>query len=383
MKSVYVLVCALLGVGCGFTTTKKERSSTAPYVNHDSINRARALHDRYYPRLHSYFDSLLISKGFSGSILVAKNGQVLYEKYAGTRHFKQNDSITSSDAFHLASVSKTFTGMAILKLWEEGRLGLDDSLEAFFPEFPYKGVTVKTLLNHRSGLPNYTHYLDQMGWDKRIRATNEDVLQSLYTMKPPRQYPPDRAFNYCNTNYALLALIIERVSGLSYANFLKSKFFEPLGMNDTYVFSLEDSARAMPSYEWNGRSYAIDFLDLVYGDKNVYSTVQDLLKWDQALYGEKLFKQATLEAAFTPYSFEKPGIKNYGFGWRMFAYPTGQKIIYHNGWWHGNNTVMTRLIEDSATIIILGNRRTNAIYKVKPLFGLFGNYDGKGEDEME
>jgi CubicO group peptidase (beta-lactamase class C family) len=120
----------------------------------------------------------------------------------------------------------------------------------------------------------------------------------------------------------------------------------------------------------------------VYGDKNIYSTARDLLKWDQALYPTAgLFKPATLDSAYTPYSFEKPGIKNYGLAWRMFVYPNGKKIIYHNGWWHGNNTVLTRLMQDDATIIVLGNRRNNNIYHVKPLFEAFSHYNG--DEEMD
>jgi CubicO group peptidase (beta-lactamase class C family) len=117
-------------------------------------------------------------------------------------------------------------------------------------------------------------------------------------------------------------------------------------MNDTYVFSMADTARAMPSYEFNGRRIPLGYLDVVYGDKNIYSTARDLLKWDQALYPSTgFFKPATLDSAYTPYSFEKPGIKNYGLAWRMFVYPNGKKIIYHNGWWHGNRTAFYRLID--------------------------------------
>ena len=271
--------------------------------------------------------------------------------------------------------------MGVLKLFEEGRVQLDDSLGKFFPGFPYEGVTVKMLLSHRSGLPNYAYYLEKNKWDKKVRVTNQDVLQTLYTYHPDLDFTPGKRFAYCNTNFALLALVIEKLSGMSYGDYLKSVFFGPLGMQDTYVYTLADSARAMPSYEYNGRKWGFDFLDLVYGDKNVYSTVRDLLKWDQALYSNTLFKQSTLDAAFTPYSFEKPGVKNYGLGWRMFCYPTGKKIIYHNGWWHGNNSVLTRLVQDSATIIVLGNKRNNRIYRVKPLFEAFGHYNGN--DEME
>jgi CubicO group peptidase (beta-lactamase class C family) len=329
----------------------------------------------------AFYEKALDRPSFNGAFLVAKNGQIVYEKYHGYFDIRKKDSLLNeASAFHIASISKTFTGMAVLKLWELGKLRLDDDLSKYFPAFPYEGVTIKMLMNHRSGLPNYVHYFDKYKWDKRKYVTNQDVLQSLYDYKPGLQYPVGKRFSYCNTNYALLALIIEKVSGMSYADFLQSNFFNPLNMNDTYVFSMADTARAMPSYEYNGRKFPLEFLDLVYGDKNIYSTARDLLKWDQATYpGSGFFKAATLDSAYTPYSFEKPGIKNYGLGWRMFVYPNGKKIIYHNGWWHGNNTVMTRLMQDSATIIVLGSKRNNNIYRVKPLFEVFSHYNGKEE----
>ena len=152
---------------------------------------------------------------------------------------------------------------------------------------------------------------------------------------------------------------------------MKEKFFTQLKMNDTYVFSMADSATAMPSYDWRGRQERLTYLDTGFGDKNIYSTPEDLLKWDQAMYTNQIFTKKTLEEAFTPYSNEKPGIRNYGYGWRMNVYPDGRKIIYHNGWWHGNNTVFIRMIEDSVTIIVLGNKYNRAIYDAKKMAVIF------------
>lgn len=356
---------------------------------HESTTSYPAIHtsltaterERYLRAVEDFYDSALDHPSFNGSFLVAKNGEIIFERYKGFGDFSKKDSLTSHHAFHIASISKTFTGMAILKLYEEGRVNLSDTLGRFFPAFPYQGVTVKMLLSHRSGLPNYAYYLEKHKWDKKVKLTTQDVLKTLYDYQPNLDFTPGRRFAYCNTNYALLALIIEQATGMSYGDYLKTTFFDPLEMRDTYVYTQADSARAMPSYEYNGRRWGFDFMDLVYGDKNVYSTARDLLKWDQALYTNNLFKQSTLDSAFTPYSFEKPGVKNYGLGWRMFCYPSGKKIVYHNGWWHGNNTVLTRLVQDSATIIVLGNKRNNRIYRVKPLFEAFGHYNG--DDDME
>lgn len=337
---------------------------------------------RYVQEVDNFYEKQLDRPSFNGAFLVAKNGQIIYERYHGFGDLSKRDSLNSHDAFHIASISKTFTGMCVMKLVEEGRIHLSDTLGTYFPGFPYEGITIKMLLSHRSGLPNYAYYLEKLKWDRKVRVTNQDILQTLITYKPNLDFISGRRFAYCNTNFALLALVVEKVTGIPYHDYVKKTIFDPLGMNDTFVYTQADSARAMPSYEYNGRKWGFDYLDLVYGDKNVYSTVRDLLKWDQALYGNKIFKQSTLDSAFTPNSFEKPGIKNYGLGWRMFCYPTGKKIIYHNGWWHGNNSVLTRLIQDSATIIVLGNRRNNNIYRVKPLFEVFGHYNGKEELEQ-
>jgi CubicO group peptidase (beta-lactamase class C family) len=363
--------------------TNKEIDTALKVIPPPSSPLSKAEMVGYERVAEAFYEKALDHPSFNGSFLVAKHGQIVFERYHGFFDLKKKkDSLTPNSAFHIASISKTFTGMAILKLWEEGKLQLSDDLSKYFPNFPYQGVTIKMLLNHRSGLPNYVHYLEKYKWDTKQFITNEGVLQSLYTYKPPLQFNVGKRFSYCNTNYALLALIIEKVSGQPYAKFLENTFFKPLGMSDTYVFSMADTGRAMPSYEYNGRRFPLEYLDIVYGDKNIYSTARDLLKWDQALYPSTgFFKPATLDSAYTPYSFEKPGIKNYGLAWRMFVYPNGKKIIYHNGWWHGNNTVLTRLMQDDATIIVLGNRRNNNIYHVKPLFEAFSHYNG--DEEMD
>jgi CubicO group peptidase (beta-lactamase class C family) len=241
------------------------------------------------------------------------------------------------------------------------------------------------LLSHRSGLPNYVHYLELNGWDKRKMVSNTDVLLSLYTMHPRLEFPSGKHFSYCNTNFALLALVVEKITGSNFPNFLKETFFTPLQMNDTYVFSLKDTARAMKSYQANGRPFRLEFLDAVYGDKNVYSTPRDMLKWDQALYAGQLFKQSTLDSAFTGYSYEKAGNRNYGLGWRMTFIDNGKKILYHNGWWHGNNNVFIRLLDEKATIIVLGNRYNRRIYSTKKICDLFGSYHQRtnGFEETE
>ena len=370
-----VLIFSVILFGCGSTTKKSKNnfSDSTGYVAPAPGNISPEDFNRYYNGIKEYYEKNLVGRGFNGGILVAKKGRIIFEDYHGFSNLQKKDSLNSHSAFHLASVSKTFTAMAVLKLAEMGKLSLADSVQKYFPSFPYDNITVKLLLNHRSGLPNYIHFMEKLGWNKKQYCSNQDVLDYMIKYKPAASRP-NTHFNYCNTNYALLALIIEKASGQTYADFLKEVFFKPLHMNDTYVFNMAtDSATAMPSYDWRGRPEGYTFLYTFFGDKNIYCTPEDLFKWDQALYTNQLFTKETMEEAFTPYSNEKPGVRNYGLGWRMNVYPDGKKVIYHNGWWHGNNTVFIRMIQDSVTIIVLGNKYNRAIYESKKMADVFGS----------
>jgi CubicO group peptidase (beta-lactamase class C family) len=363
-----------------------ERDSLTPNTPPTLSPAARAL---YTAEIEKQYQQLFGKNGFNGSILVAKNGEILFEDYRGLSNFKTKDPITPNTPFHLASVSKTFTGMAIMKLREQGKLSLDDMVDQYFPGFPYPGITIQYLLNHRSGLNNYVYFMvdrkvetyrvkNKKGrWVRRTRVikmppikpgllTNQDVLDYMIQNKPAPLFAPDKAFRYSNTNYALLALIIEKVSGQSFPAYMKDSVFTPLGMTDSYVFSIHDTASYIPSYKNNNVPYGIEKLDCIYGDKNIYSTVRDLYMWDRALYNGSFINQESQTLAYQPYSFETKSFHNYGLGWRILQTPT-QNIVYHNGWWHGNNTVFTRYMKDDITIIALGNKYNKRIYRAKEL----------------
>jgi CubicO group peptidase (beta-lactamase class C family) len=330
-----------------------------------------------------WYDTELAGHGFNGGIIVAKKGNIVFEDYRGTGHWGEKDTVTANTPFHIASVSKTFTAMAVLKFWQDGKLNIDDDFSKYFPAFNYPGVTLRSLLNHRSGLPNYVYFMETLGWDKSKYIQNADVLNYLITRKAELTNiaAPNTHFTYCNTNYALLALLLEKVSGLKYPTLLQQLFFAPLQMKNSFVFDTAMLQKVNPSYDWRGRIMPFNFLDLVYGDKNIYTTPRDMLNWDRALNSGKLFDEKTLEAAYTPYSNEKPGVRNYGLGWRMNIYPDGKKMIYHNGWWHGNNAAFIRLIQDSATIIVVSNKFNRGVYHAKDMANLFADYGASEEEE--
>jgi CubicO group peptidase (beta-lactamase class C family) len=330
-----------------------------------------------------WYDTALNKNGFNGGMVVAYKGNICFERYNGTIHMPGKDTINASTPMQVASTSKTFTAMAVLKLWEEGKFSLDDEFSKFFPQWNYPGVTVRSLLDHRSGLPNYIYFMEKLGWDKAKLMTNEDVLEWMISKKEEMENVgvPDTHFSYSNTNYALLALLIEKISGKPLPQFLADNFFRPLHMDNTQVYSMPDTLKMNPSYDWKVRLMPLNCLDAVYGDKNVYTTPRDLLKWDQALSRGNIFKEATLQEAYAPYSNEKPGMKNYGLGWRMYLYPDGKKIVFHNGWWHGCNAAFIRLIQDSATIILISNKYNRAVYHSKVLANLFNDFYTIEEDE--
>jgi CubicO group peptidase (beta-lactamase class C family) len=381
-------ICNLLSCSENDTTDKTTTPVAEKKINY-IINPAVALdkneQQKLFDAVKLFYDTTLAPSSFNGGFLVAKGGNIIFEKYRGFVNLDSVQAINANTPLHIASVSKTFTAMAILKLQEQGKLSVNDSLTKFFPQFNYPGVTVKTLLNHRSGLPNYLHFLKDVGWPDSVLMVNKDILDLLVNKKNNLLKTIEKAdtkFAYCNTNYALLALIIEKVSGKTFPQFMQQNIFDPIGMKNTFVHFAGDNKTVSKSFDWKGRLMLNNNLDGIYGDKNIYSTVQDLLKWDRILADSVFLSKKSLEMAYTPYSNEKPGIKNYGFGWRMNVYEDGKKIIFHNGWWHGNNAAFIRLVKDDVTIIAMSNKFARAVYGTKILVNLFGNYfDEKAAQE--
>ncbi|MBY0486797.1 MAG: serine hydrolase [Flavobacteriaceae bacterium] len=313
----------------------------------------------------------ILPPDFNGGVLVSKNDEILFEKY-----YSFKDNVTSHTAFDLASVTKTFTSMAILKLMENGKLNVDDAVVKYLPDFTIPEITIKMLLSHKSGLEDYLKFMDESSWDKSKNMTNADLYQFIIKNKSKVLInTPGKTFDYSNTNYALLALIIEKITGESYKEYLSKTFFKPLQMNDTYVMGLDNYAGATKSYYKNGKVYSLRYLDLIYGDKNVYSTVQDLKKWDKALRGGQLFKKSTLDLAYAPTSKLTPFSSNYGLGWKKIVTTKGNEIIYHTGWWAGNRSLLIRLVKENVMIAVVSNNNFSNISDIRKLCDLFGDYE--------
>jgi len=333
-----------------------------------SVNYADTNAAEYRAIIHSLdsFYNVQARVGFNGSVLVGYRGKVLFEKYIGFANRETQQRLAPTTSSQLASTSKTFTAAAIMYLYQHKYLNIDEKVQTYLPKFPYADVTVKMLLCHRSGVPDYIHWVPSYRKDTRTPITNNEVLDMFAKYKPRLESKPNTRFRYCNSNYAILACVIEAVTEMRYPDFLKKYIFDPLGMKNTFVY--DPTRHPMPpgnaiSYKYNWRREPDMFADGVYGDKNIYSTVEDMYRWDQSFYNNTLLNNETLELAYGPCSFERPGQKNYGLGWRMLCFPDGGKVIYHNGWWHGNNTVFYRFIKENFTIIVLGNKYNNNIYQ--------------------
>ena len=392
MNKIKIFFCAsilFLITGCSSKKNDqkngKEQNKNQTYVIPPASVLAVEERQRIQLQSEIFFDSMLDGSGFNGGMIVAKGGNIVFEKYKGFINIDGKDSIIASTSLHIASVSKTFTAMAVLKLQEQGKLNIEDPVTKYFPKFNYEGVTIKTLLNHRSGLPNYLYFMEKVGWITDSIIQNKDVLNWLIERKGFIKDigKAETRFNYCNTNYALLALIIEKVSGETYPHFMQENIFDPLGMKNTFVHFKGDNKIRSKTFDWRGREIPDNYLDAVYGDKNIYSTPRDLLIWDRALSDTQFLKAKSLALAYTPYSNERPGIKNYGLGWRMNVYDDGKKIIFHNGWWHGNNAAFIRVLKDDATVILISNRYASAVYKAKSLVNIFDRYFETDTEDIE
>lgn len=351
--------------------------------------------DKYAEAIKLKYQTLFGRTGFSGQILIAKNGEIIFEDYKGFSNVSNKSLILPETPIHLASVSKTFTGMAALKLWEAEKLVLDAPVTKYLPKFPYADVTIEQLLSHRSGLPDYAYFLESKKyvsvkvrnkrgrWIKKLKLvknevpfrtglyTNQDVLDYMILRKPLPQASPNRMFKYCNTNYVVMALVIEQITKEDFPTYMDKTIFKPLGMNNTFIFHNKNIDRYTPSYNAKMQPYRLEKYDCIYGDKNVYSTVRDMFLWDKALTEGRFIALSTLEMAYQPKSQTNRSFQNYGLGWRILSKPNEERLIYHNGWWHGNNTVFTRLIGETATIIILGNKFNKTIYKGKEFASIF------------
>ncbi len=284
---------------------------------------------------------------FSGSILIARGGKILLSKGYGMANYELSVPNTPQTRFHIASLSKPFTAAAILMLEERGRLTVRDPLARFLPDYPNGDrITIHHLLSHRSGIPNVNNLPD---YDEKSRFPHT-ILEIIGMFKHlPAEFAPGERYSYSNSNYVLLAHIIEQASGRSYGDFLAENIFRPLRMANSghdanpdallknrasgYVPAGIHEVANAPYLDWSNKT----------GNGSLYSTVEDLYKWDRALYTEKILKKATLERMFRE-----------GYGW-FTGKRLNRRVVRYNGRSPGFISVMSRYVDDDVCIIVAGN----------------------------
>ncbi len=334
--------------------------------------------------LDIFFSASARNRQFNGSVLVAENGKVLYEKSFGYADFPNRKPNTGDTVFPLASISKTLTATAILQLYEKGKLRLADPVAAYFPEFPYPEITIRHLLSHTSGLPPYNAFFDAIRETNPDKVfTNADFIPGLIARQKPLLYRPGENGNYDNVNFIILALILEKASGRPYSECIESQILRPSGMKETSLYPsslLFDPSGVKPRNlaipHWYPHFYSsepirADSMPYVSSYWHAYnflgfgdyiSTTHDLLKFDQALYDGRLLSEAVLKEAFTPVKL-KDGNDNalsYGLGWASEKDESLGKIVYHGGGAIGLSCVLSRNITRRQTVILYDIARDNA-----------------------
>ncbi|WP_068842910.1 serine hydrolase domain-containing protein [Flavobacterium chilense] len=389
IPQILFLILVLGSCGKDKSTTNKEEvtvEDTLPKMK--PLGSEKKLSQAYINsvtgRINHFYNKNWPNNTMNGSFLVARNGQIIFERYNGFANKNEGTKITAETPVQIASVSKVLTATAVLKLVNAGKIDLDQKVNTILKTFPYEDCTIRMLLSHRSGMRNYAYFTDRdkSVWDRHNQLTNKDILNILATKDIGLESKTGTRFSYCNTNYAMLALIIEKITGLTYKEAMSQMIFKPLGMSHTYVFDDDkDRKKIVPSYKGNGVEIGFDYLDNVYGDKNVFSTARDLLKFDRARQSPDFLKPELLKQVYTGYSNERKGTKNYGLGIRMINWETGQNYYFHNGWWHGNTSSYIPLMKENVTIIALSNKMTRNTYAVRKLAPIFGDYPFNFKDE--
>jgi CubicO group peptidase (beta-lactamase class C family) len=316
--------------------------------------------------------------GFSGVVLVAKNGKIQFYEAAGKRKFETDETLKKNDIFELASVSKQFTTMVIMMLKERGKLNFDDPISKYV-EVPYPNITIRHLLTHTGGLPDYQAVMDKY-WDKSKVAGNPEILEYLNLYKPPVLFQPGEKYSYSNTGYVLLASIAEKASGKDFIEMCRQWIFKPLKMRDTDIRSLEEKGKVknfaaghqkdssgnyVNANNFRSSDYTV-WLGNRKGPGRISSTAEDLLKWDAALYTEKLVKKETLAEALTSGTLNNGNKINYGFGWEVLIDQAGKKYVQHTGGNPGYSTIIIRFMADKKTIIILCNNSHESMRSLIP-----------------
>ena len=365
-RRTFFVIVLLLAVALTVFFCGRRCSHEIPVVNVDSlfIDMNKAMVAQRTQQADKVFTGMS-RNGLNGVVLYAEQGELVYEEAFGWRDLnkRHKDSIRIDDAFQLSSDSKMFTAEAVMLLKADGKLDYDDDIRKYIPEIPYEGVTIRHLLTHCSGLPRYDSMADEFWPDRKKPFSNEALIAMLAEKTPDPYGTPGGGYFYNNINYALLASVVERASGQHFEDFMRERIFEPCGMTHSYIYSMRDDTAVslyMP-VEVHGhdmyRSGPVkaqnDYLNGVMGDKIMFSTVEDLYRYNQALDQALLLPDSLQREAFMPGSPKWKNDENYGFGWRMSK--EHPNAYFHFGWWKGYRSLIVRDVAHRRFLAILTN----------------------------
>jgi CubicO group peptidase (beta-lactamase class C family) len=323
-------------------------------------------------------DSIFVDAGVGpdtpgGAVLVLEHGKEIFRKCYGLAHVKDKRHITPQTTFELASCSKQFTGTAILLLYEHGKLALEDDVRKYLPELPEydkkNPIRILNLARQTSGMREYMDFQDVKGAHPKF-VTNEDYvgLWARERKKFPLYFPTGSDWRYTNTNFMLLALIVERVSKQSFEAFLKKEIFEPLGMKTAGVYERPNFTPHEPAVgytkdknsfqeAWGTPPFRHETM-LTVGDGSVWASLEDMARWDEGWRQGKVLKPATRKLALVPSKYGKDETTDYAFGWGVEVDNGKITKMGHNGSWGGFHTIVERNVAEDRTLIILGNADT-------------------------
>ena len=361
------MILVVFLVSCSSKNIRQRDVDTWPKVNIDLIFKDldKPVIDAKFVQIDKALQNLKKKTPFNGTVLFAEKGRVILKKSYGVSNLRtRKGEIGVDDVYQLSSVSKMFTAEAVMILKSRGLIDYDVDIRKYIPEFPYEGITTRMLLTHRSGLSRYETLADNNWPDKRMPLTNDDLIDLYIRYKPDSYFKPDNGFHYCNVNYALLASIVERISGKSFVRFMREDVFDAVGMRDSYIYDIPTDT-IVPMYLPNCvQGYYLghrrplqaqnDYLNGVKGDKIMFSNVKDMYRFKVALDYGLFVPDSIQEEAFAPGSpkFSKKK-DNYGFGWRISKkYPD---CYYHYGWWKGYRSFFMIDKSNDRTIIVLTN----------------------------
>jgi CubicO group peptidase (beta-lactamase class C family) len=311
-------------------------------------------------KIDKILNSLTEREAFTGAVLVAGNGEVLLSQGYGLADRDKNLPNTPQTKYRLGSITKQFTAMAILMLQAQDKLNVQDHICRYISECPvtWQDITIHHLLTHTSGIPNFTDFRDYQA----TKATPSAPEQTIARFKDkPLEFPPGEQWSYSNSGYIVLGYIIEQASGLPYEAFLQQYIFEPLQMKDT-GYDHNDGSLAIGYTGTHGLWREADYIDMTipYAAGGLYSTVEDLYRWDQALYTEQLVSKDLVNLMFTPHADMPIADLSYGYGWAV-GEMNNHRAVGHGGGIEGFATEIRRYIDDKVTIIVLSNRDTTGV----------------------